>query len=87
MERQRDKLIEIMDSEFGLLDKLLKSKSLTRSEIAKINAEATMSSRNEILLNHIFQKGKEQDLIAALLESGQKHVVNWIRGNGGKFFF
>lgn len=82
MERQKDKLIEIMDSEFGLLDKLLKSKSLTRGEFAKINAEATMFSRNEILLNHIFQKGKEQDLIAALLESGQNHVVNWIRGNG-----
>ena len=85
MENQRDMLIERMESEFGLLDKLRKSKSLTAMEIAEIKSKPTIFEKNRRLLELIFQHNKHQDLIRALTETRQTHLVNWVQGNGGLY--
>ncbi len=82
MENQRDVLIERMESEYGLLDKL--RKSLTPMQIADVKSKTTTFEKNRSLLELIFENNKHQDLIRALTETHQTHLVNWVRGNGGQ---
>lgn len=84
MEVQKNRLIDLIDSEFGLLEKLLSSGALTITEVENVKSEATLFWKNEFLLNYIFAKNKHQDLMTALSNCNQDHVVNWVRGNGGR---
>lgn len=85
VERQRDKLIDFIDSESGLLNILLRNRVLTNREIRSIKSELTSDSRNEVLLEYISENDRHQGLMAALSESHQIHVVNWISADGSKF--
>lgn len=70
-----------MQSEFGLLSKLLSSRVLTVTDQQANEAENTAIGRNQKLLDIIFERGKYHEVIDALQNSGQTHVVNWINGN------
>lgn len=84
MEDQKNRLIELIEIEFGLLEKLLNSGALTIPEVAKVQSETKLHEKNELLINCIFLKNKHRDLMKALSDCGQHHVVNWVKGNGGK---
>lgn len=82
-EAQKNKLEEIVESRFGLLSILRGCRILNRTEHEEIEAKTTTKSKNERLLQIIFDKGKYLEFIDALRKSDQIHVVNWINGNGG----
>lgn len=84
MERHREKLVDVIECEFGLLDELLGMRALTYSHLEQIGCQLTRVKKNEMILDYIFKHEKHTDLIGALSKSCQSHVVNWIRGCGGK---
>ena len=83
MRNVRDLLVERMDSDFGLLDKLLGLSALTFPETGRIKSEKSIFDRNDKLLELIFNKMKHRALLTALIETGQEHLFNLVRGNGG----
>src|SRR6218665_3299541 len=83
MRNVRHLLIERMDPDFGLLDKLLHLRALTFSQIGRIKCEKSIFDRNEKLLDLIFKERKHQALLTALTDTGQKHLSNLVKGNGG----
>lgn len=85
MKNVRHLLVELMDPDFGLLDKLLELHALTFPEIRRIKSERSISDRNNKLLELIFNGMKHQTLLTALTETGQKHLYNLVRGNGGMY--
>ena len=72
-----------MDPDFGLLDKLLANRSLSRIECEDIKDQHPFYLRNARLLDYISQKGKYDSLISALRDSRQTHLVNYLIENGG----
>lgn len=82
--RHKEFLEEIIDSDFGLLDKLLQTGTLSWREIADIKAKDTFYRRNYELLDLISEKNKYDCLISALIDTNQLHVVNYLNGDGGE---
>lgn len=83
IERQREKLIEIIESEFGLLEKLLKFGAIIYPKYEQIHCDTNRRKVNAMILEDISQRNTHREFIAALMESSQTHVVNWILSNGG----
>lgn len=83
MAAQMKKLQEILEPNFELLPKLVSSSALTHDENEDVEAERTTSRKIKALLEIIFENGKQEELMTALRDSDQIHVVNWIEGNGG----
>lgn len=82
IERQREKLIEIIESEFGLLEKLLKFGAIIYPKYEQIHCDTNRRKVNAMILEDISQRNTHREFIAALMESSQTHVVNWILSNG-----
>ena len=76
-------LEERMDSDFGLLDKLLANNTLYKKEYDNIKSHQLFYERNARLLHYISKKKKYDSLIDALRETRQIHLVNYLLGNGG----
>ena len=78
-------LEERMDPDFGLLDKLLGNKTLSKLEYDKIKGHhlSLSSERNARLLDYISQMKKYDNLIGALMDTRQIHLVNYLTSNGG----
>lgn len=72
-----------MDPDSGLLDKLLANETLTNKDIRDIRKYQTFDERNSKLLDYILQKNKVDCLIAALINTKQKHLVNYLAADGG----
>ena|SRR6218665_988361 len=77
-------LEERMESDYGLLDFFLKSGTLTRREIQDIRSVSPTFARNGKLLNYIVEKDAVEELKIALAEGNQMHLVNFIKGAGGR---
>lgn len=85
MEKHREFLVDRIDPEFGLLDKLLANMTLTRESVHKIKLrDNTAEDKNRILLDVILKNKKANELISALRDSGQIHLVNYLNADGGK---
>lgn len=84
IELDRDFLKEHMDPDSGLLDALLANKTLSREEISEVKDKRSSYKRNSQLLDYIFKKNQYNGLIAALQDSEQKHIVNYLNANGGE---
>lgn len=80
----QEKLVDLMDTDFGLLDKLLSCETLTRREMNEIKEVRGRYDRNKMLLEHIDRKGSYEQLKTALSETRQKHLVNYLDSNGGR---
>lgn len=76
-------LIERLDPDFGLLDKLLANEGLTRSEVNVIKAKETLEKKNSELLRIIAAKKIYSKFIDALRETRQTHLVYYLISNGG----
>lgn len=83
VERNRDFLEERMDPDSGLLDALLAKGILSRKEMAEVKDKSPIYTRNSKLLMYMLEENQCSDLIAALRDNEQKHIVNYLYSNGG----
>lgn len=84
MEKHREFLADRIDSEFGLLDKLLAGRIVTREAIHKIKLkDNTTEDKNRILLDFILRNKKANELVSTLRDIGQTHLVNYLNADGG----
>jgi len=79
----RDRLVDIIEPDFGLLDHLLGFHVLTLRQYAKVDSERTVYDRNEALLDLLTSEEQCSKFLTALQRTEQQHVVNFIRQNGG----
>src|SRR6218665_1866075 len=72
-----------MDPDSGLLDKLLADKSLSKIDYDDVKDHHPFYRRNARLLDYISQKENYDNLIDALRDTRQTHLVNYLIENGG----
>lgn len=70
-----------MDPCFGLTEEL----SLPNKDNRKVKAERTPQKKNARLLDFILKNGKFKELTAALRNTNQSHIANFLNANGGEF--
>jgi len=80
----KSRLSDYIEPQFGLLDELLSLEVLTFRQYDKVRTgdEATYE-RNEALLDLLTSESQCVKFLYALQRTGQHHVVNFIRQNGG----
>jgi len=84
--RLRDQLCEMIEPDFGLVSELMSRGVITERDHAKIQAGDNVYSRNDSLLHCLSSEltaAQFQQLVSALDDTGQAHVANFIRGDGG----
>ena len=84
IEWHKDMIRDRLEPDFGLLDELLANRSLTRPEVAKVNAVPDSYGKSEKLLEYVFNKGIFAKFLDALRNTQQTHLANFILSNGGK---
>ena len=80
----RDKLKNIIDPDFGLLDYLRQYEVIKDDDYDEIRAVATASKRAGLLLELIEYNVYSMAFLNALSQTRQRHVVNYIQSNGRK---
>lgn len=70
-----------MDPYFGLVEEL----SLPNKDKKKVKSERTPQKKNAKLLDFILKNGKYKELMTALTNTNQTHIVNVLNSNGGGF--
>jgi hypothetical protein len=82
----QNKLKDIMEPDFGLLDHLLSLGVLTYIEFRDINNEKIVTQQTVQLLTLLCEKTDEQrgQFLTALEATSQLHVANYIRQHGGQ---
>ena len=81
--RLNDALTSVIEPDFGLLDELLSREVLTRRLHAKVRSERTAYERNDAMLDLLVSEDQCDKFLAALQQTSQQHVVNFITQNGG----
>ena len=84
IERHREFLEEHMDPDFGLLEKLLSNKTLSRKQFSEVKDRSPFYKRNAQLLDFILEKRQGDRLIEALRDTEQIHIANYLNWNGGE---
>lgn len=77
-------LVEQMLSEFGLVDKLYQSKTISNGEKNSIKAKTTTQDRNKTVLDYVINKNAHAQLIEALDKSNQRHLINYLETDGSR---
>ena len=79
-------LSNFIEPDFGLLDELLRLGVLTRRQFDDIRSERRAAyRRSEAVLDLLVSEDKCEKLVKALQRTGQQHVVNYIKQNGGQY--
>jgi hypothetical protein len=78
IEQQRKFLEDFMDPFNGLLEEL----SLPRKDVKRVDSEHTLQKKNAKLLDYITKNDKDKELIRALKDTKQSHIVNFLNSNG-----
>jgi len=81
--RLKIRLSDFIEPDFGLLEQLLKELVLTRRQCATIRSEKTVFDRNDAILECLASEDQCGKFLEALVQTGQPHVANYIRQNGG----
>jgi len=82
--RLKSDLTSIVEPDFGLLDQLLGLEVLTRRQYDDIRSEKRAAyRRSEAVLDLLVSEDQCEKFVKVLLRTGQKHVVNYIKQNGG----
>ena len=84
IQQHREFLEERMDPDFGLLDKLFANGTISPREASCVKDKSPFQERNSQLLDYIVQNHQQDRLFEALRNSGQTHIVNYLKANGGK---
>lgn len=86
IENLEDRLSDLIEPDFGLLEYLLNVRVLTRRQLAKVRSgDKTVYERNDALLDLLISQRKEsqcQNFLNALEQTWQKHVVNATLADG-----
>jgi len=82
--RLKSDLANIIEPDFGLLDELLSLEVLTRRQYATVRSERTVFERNDALLDLLVSEDQCDEFVTALQRTGQQHIVNFLRQNGGQ---
>jgi len=83
--RLKSDLANIIEPDFGLLDELLSLEVLTRRQYDDIRSERRAAyRRSEAVLDLLVSADQCDNLVTALQRTGQQHVVNFLRQNGGQ---
>ena len=76
----------MIEPDFGLVNELMSCGVITERDHASIQAGDNVYARNDSLLHCISSEltaHQFQQLLSALEHTGQPHVANFIRGDGG----
>ena len=88
--RLQERLCEMVEPDYGLVNELLSRGVITDRDHAMIQAGRDVYTRNDSLLHCLASTeltgDQFQQLIDALDNTGQAHVANFIRGDGGLLF-
>ena len=87
--KHQEKLSELIDPKYGLTQILQTRGVFSINHCEEIKEEKTTATKNRKLLELLLRATRESDLVwfsAALKETGQQHVLNYILWDGGKFF-
>jgi hypothetical protein len=82
-------LRKIIEPDEDLLSQLLGKKVITHEQYEKICSKETAYEKNDKLIECLVDKsytGDYSDLMAILTKADQRHVVNFISGNGSMCF-
>jgi len=82
--RLADRLADIIEPDFGLLDELLRLDVLSRRQCSEVHSERTVYERNDALLDLLTSEEQCDKFLQALRRTDQQHVVNFIEQNGGQ---
>ena len=80
----KHRLADFIETDFGLLDELLRLEVLSRREVADVSNERTVYRRNDALLDLLTSGDQCVKFLTALQRTNQRHVVNFITQNGGQ---
>jgi len=81
----KDQLADIIEPDFGLLDKLLKLDVLSRRQYNKIRSgDKAAYERSDAVLDLLTTEDKCDKFLKALQQTEQQHVTNFITQNGGE---
>ena len=76
--------MDFVEPDFGLRDHLLRLDVLNHKQLACVRSEKTVYERNDALLDLLTSEDQCVKFLHALQLTGQQHVVNFIKQNGGK---
>jgi len=80
----KNRLANLIEPDFGLVDELLSLEMLSRRQCAKVRSDdKTVYERNDALLDLLTSENQCGMFLTALQRTGQQHVVNFITQNGG----
>ena len=83
MKEKSSELREIIEADDGLLDSLQRKEVLYHEHVAEL-AKTPYNKTDKLLDFLLFRyDGDYSEVMAALVETGQEHVVNFIRFAGG----
>jgi len=80
----KNRLADIVEPDFGLLDHLRKLEALTPRQVADVQSERTVYRRNDALLDMLTAEEQCVKFLEALDRTGQQHVAIFVKQNGGK---
>ena len=85
----KDRLPDLIEPDYGLLDNLLSLEVLTRRQYEDIRSEKGAAyKRSEAVLDLLASEDASEDqcrkFLIALRKTGQQHIVNFIEQNGGQ---
>ena len=80
----KSSLAYFIEPDFELLDHLLKLHVLKHKQLASVRCKETVYDRNDALLDLLTSKGQCAKFLKALQRTGQQHVVNFVKENGGQ---
>jgi len=80
----RDRLGDIIEPDFGLLDHLYRLQVLTARQIAVVRSKCTVYERSDALLDLLTTEEQCSNLLTALQRTSQQHVVNFITQRGSR---
>jgi len=79
----KNRLADIIEPDFGLLDELLRLEVLSQRQYDDIDSESgAVYRRNDVLLDLLTSEDQCVKFLTGLRRTGQHHVVNFITQNG-----
>jgi len=81
----KDRLADIIEPDFGLLEELLRLQVLTRRQYNKIRSgDKAAYERSDALLELLTTEDQCVKFLEALRQTEQQHVMNFITQHGGQ---
>ena len=85
IDKLKDRLPDLIEPAFGLMDQLLSLQVLTRRQYNKIRTgDKAAEEQNEALLDLLTAEEQCVKFLEALRKTDQQHIINLITQNGGQ---